>query len=98
MGGTRALSKGGSMRLVVSKFERDEQSSLDCLFCLEEHQDSHFTVMTFYAEESGQVLVVCPEHMDQMVSIALKRHMEGMAAANPFWYLDEDEDPWEDLE
>lgn len=86
------------MRLVVSKYQRDEQSSLDCLFCLEEHQDSHFTVLTFYAEESGQVLVVCPEHLDEMVSAALERHREGLSRNEPFWYLDEDEDPWEDIE
>lgn len=85
------------MRLVVSKYQRDEQSSLDCLFCLEEHQDSHWTVLTFYAEESGQVLVVCPEHLDEMVSAALERHKAGLAVNEPFWYLDEDEDPWEDL-
>lgn len=86
------------MRLVVSEYSRDEQSSLDCLFCEEKDQDSNVTVMSYYAEESGQVLVVCPEHMDQMVKVSIERHKEGLARNEPFWYLDPDDDPWEDLQ
>ena len=86
------------MRLVVSKYQRDEQESLDCFFCDEIDNDSHLTVLTFYAEETGNSLVVCPEHLDEMVTQAMKRHMEGLARKEPFWYLDEDDDPWEDLQ
>jgi hypothetical protein len=85
------------MRLVVCKYSSDEQSSLDCLFCIESEQTTHDTVLTFYAEESGQVLVVCPEHLDEMVTSALSRHQEGMAENDPFWYMTEDKDPWDDL-
>jgi hypothetical protein len=85
------------MRLVVSNYQRDEQNSLDCQFCEEEDQDEHVTVLTFYSEESGQVLVVCPEHLDEMVSVALERHRDGLSRNEPYWYLDADEDPWEGL-
>ena len=86
------------MRLVVSKYERDEQNSLDCLFCDEVDNDANFTVITFYEESTGQVLVVCPEHLDAMVSRALERHVKALEEKDPFWYLTEDEDPWEDLQ
>ena len=85
------------MRLVVSKYQRDEQQSLDCHFCPDEKQGDHWTIVTFYAEETGQVMNMCPEHLDEAVSAALVRQRQALETDNPMWYLDEDKDPWEDL-
>lgn len=85
------------MRLVVTAYAEDEQRSLDCHFCGEGDQKHHVTVLTFYDIGTHQVLVVCPEHLDMMVTVSLERHKAAMEKSNPFWYLDEDEDPWEEL-
>lgn len=83
------------MQLVVSKYEPDKHGSLDCVFCSEDAQ-RHFTVVSFYDSDTGNTVTVCPEHMDDMVSAALERHKQAMSGRepDPFWYLEEDEDPW----
>jgi len=85
------------MRLVVQEHVDDEQHSLDCFFCDEKDQD-HLTVLTFYDETTSNALVVCPEHLDLMVRSAIDRHKEGIERGDQLWYLDADDDPWEDFE
>lgn len=82
------------MRIVVSDYVQDEQRSLDCHFCEEEDQPDVLTTLSFYDNDSGNVLNVCPEHLDQMVVVALERHKAAMENKDPFWYLSADPDPW----
>lgn len=86
------------MRLVVAKYEADENHSLDCILCDEKDVEQQYTSLIFYDEVEGTSLVVCPEHLNEMVIAALKRHYKGVSEDNPFWYLDEDKAPWEDLD
>lgn len=84
------------MRLVVSTYEADEQHSLDCALCPDDQQQ-HFTVTTWYDEVTHNTITVCPEHLDMMVTCALERHKSAMSGKDPdpFWYLEEDPDPWD---
>ncbi len=84
------------MRLVVAKYEKDENHSLDCILCDEKDAEQAYTSLVFYDELEGTSFCVCPEHLNDMVIAALKRHHKGLSENNSFWYLDEDKDPWED--
>jgi hypothetical protein len=84
------------MRLVVSNYVLDEQRSLDCHFCDDEDQADNLVTITFFDETTEVIMNVCPEHLDQMVVTALERHKAAMANNDPFWYLTEDVDPWEE--
>lgn len=86
------------MRLVVAKYEADEQHSLDCILCDEDEVEQQFTSLIFYDQERTTSLVLCPEHLDDLVTAALRRHKRGISEGNPFWYLDVDKDPWEDTD
>lgn len=85
------------MRLVVAKYEPDEHHSLDCILCDEEDQGTNLTVTLFHDEVNGTSLVLCPEHLNDMVVEALKRHRDGLKENDPFWYLTPDKDPWEEM-
>lgn len=84
------------MRLVVAKYEADSEGSLDCILCDELEVDQQFISLIFYDPDRGSNFVLCPEHLDEVVTAALKRHKKGLTEGNPFWYLDEDEDPWKE--
>lgn len=84
------------MRLVVAKYEADEHGSLDCILCDESEVDQQFTSLVFYDGDRGTSLTVCAEHLDDLVSAALRRHKRGLSEGDPFWYLEPDKDPWED--
>lgn len=84
------------MRLVVCQYERDEEGSLDCILCDEGDVEHQFTSIVFYDELIGTNICVCPEHLNDMVVAALKRHKNGLKENNPFWYLDPEKDPWEE--
>ena len=86
------------MRLVVVEYENDKHGSMDCAFCEEDKQNENNTRAVFYEESQGGVMNVCPEHLDSMVSAALERHGKAMKEGDPFWYLEADDDPWEDCE
>lgn len=86
------------MRLVVQEYVQDEHRSLDCQLCDDEDQAVNLATLTFYDELSGSTIVVCPEHLNDMVTVALERHRKGLEKGDALWYLTPDKDPWEDLE
>jgi hypothetical protein len=89
--------EGCSMRMVIVRHETDEHQSLDCILCEEDTASREFTVSVFHDEETGGSFVLCPEHLNDVVEIALKRHRDGLKEGDPFWYLTPDKDPWEDV-
>ena len=84
------------MRLVVAKYVPDESHSLDCHLCEQGDKASMYTSLVFYDEVLGTSMTLCPEHLDDVVSVALKRHRDGLKENDPFWYLEADGDPWQE--
>lgn len=64
----------------------------DCWMC-ERGQESNFrTTMSFQDEYNGNVVNLCVEHMDAIVSEALDRHGRELRENNEDWYTLSDAD------
>lgn len=83
------------MRLWIQEYQKDEHGTTDCAVCDDDDQDRNLTTICFWDEKTGRAVTLCPEHLDQIVVTALKRHKKGLEEHNAFWYLDCDKVQWE---